>query len=121
MDDSSLEQRILQKVDSINSCVRSNKKYTPIKKILLSLIVLSPIWLPLLFSTLGASVGCCKGNELGLCFFGAGPVIFSFFMGIWGLRKLKVNFGLIALYTLVSVFLLFFIGWGSLLNLGAGP
>lgn len=121
MDDSSLEQRILRKVDLINSCVRSNKQYTPIKKTILGLMILSPIWLPLLSSNLGASVGCCKGREFGFWFFGAGPVIISLFIGVWSLRKLKVNFGLIALYAFVSVFLLFFIGWGALLNLGAGP
>ncbi len=121
MDDNSLEQRILRKVDSINNRVRSNEKFLPSKKILLTLMILSPIWLPILFTTLGASIGCCKRNELGLWFFGAGPVILSFFMGIWGLIKLKANIGLIVLYALVSMFVLFFIGWGSLLNLGAGP
>jgi amino acid transporter len=121
MDDNSLEQRILLKVDLINKHIRSNKKFVPIKKVSLILMILSPIWLPILFTTLGASMGCCKRNELGLWFFGAGPVILSFFMGIWGLFKLKSNIGLIAIYSLVSIFLLFFIGWGSLLNLGVGP
>jgi hypothetical protein len=121
MDDNSLEQRILLKVNSINNRIRSNKKFVPLKKLSLILMILSPIWLPILFTTIGASTGCCKRNELGLWFFGAGPVILSFLMGIWGLCKLKSNKGLIAIYALVSIFLLFFIGWGSLLNLGAGP
>lgn len=126
MDDNSLEQRILRKVESFNHRLNSSKKFTSIKKIVLTLMVLSPAWLPILFTNLGASIGCCKSNkygesELGLWFFGVGPVIISLFLGIWGLCKFKVHLLFITLYALIWIFLLFFIGWWSLLTLGAGP
>lgn len=92
------------------------------------LIIISPLWLPLLVSNIAAYFGCCAKNDSDevLFIFGVLPGVISFFVGFAKICELagKDTVSLVVFlitYVLISVILLTGVMWMSLLILGVSP